>query len=98
MRIQAVVTPSSPEPPTSFSDQVGPIYSRYPYFLILTHRLVIRSLVINSRLLTIKALSVKDQTLFCLNQTGRWKVESLSPDVEISVFTMYSENGFFHTC
>ena len=25
MRIQAVVTPSSPEPPTSFSDQVSPI-------------------------------------------------------------------------
>ena len=35
--------------------------------------------------------------MFCLNQTDRWKVESLSPDVEISVFTMYSGNGFFFT-
>ena len=62
MRIQAVVTPSSPEPPTSFSDQVRVRPTLHILILILTHR---------------------------------WKVESLSPDVEISVFTMYSGNGFF---
>ena len=88
MRIQAVVTPSSPDPPTSFSDQVSPTI--HPDILILTLNLVI-CLLTNSRLLTTKkALKI---SLFSWNQTdGK---SNLSPYVEISGFTMYSGNGFF---